>query len=76
MKTEYDTFRMLKRETFELTREYLSNDRWDRMYRWPVDFDIETRRRADQQADIDCLWKYGWRTGEYIKECDRRYLPF
>lgn len=66
--TEDDTFRVLTRESFELTRKYLMNDRWDRPSNNPA--------TPWFNADIDILWKYGWRVHEYLRECNHRKITF
>ena len=68
MKTEDDTFRVLTRESFELTRKYLMNDRWDRP--------LNSTTAEWLQADADILWKHGWEINEYIRECNHRHITF
>ena len=63
---EYDTFRKLAQRPFEEVRTALEEAR--RSY--------TLTEHERQYMHIDVLWKRGWRTREYIKECEKRNVPF
>jgi hypothetical protein len=63
--TEDDTFRILKRRPFEEARAAIILHRWNTGI---VNY--------NHQAEIDILWSYSWRTGEYISEVNERGLKY
>jgi hypothetical protein len=63
MESEEDTFRILKRSSFEEAKEAIAQCRNKLM-------------KQDLQAEIDTLWKLGWRTREYLREVKKRNLNF
>jgi hypothetical protein len=65
---EEDTFRILARRPFEEARAALQEA--CRTMRFGA---TEHER---QYMHIDVLWKRGWRTGEYLRECTVRGVPF
>ena len=71
MKTEDDTFRILRRRSFEDTREALLMSRTNNHNSYLNKTYIDR-----QQSDIDTLWENGWRTKEYITECIRRNVLY